>query len=243
MEHPMDLSNKVAVLTGAGGGWGRTVVVAFLQAGAHAVVVERPEVVAARTGWQAELGELGQRLTMLPGNVFDEASVEGIVQQVLAQHGHLDILVNMVGGFAAGQPVHEMDTETWERMLQLNLRSTFLCSKYAARPMIAQRWGRIINVASRAGAQPAPKAAAYGASKAAVISLMESQAEELKHDFITVNAVLPSIVDTPANRQGMPDADFSVWPKGEEIASAIVFLASEEAKLINGAAIPVYGRA
>jgi NAD(P)-dependent dehydrogenase (short-subunit alcohol dehydrogenase family) len=239
----MDLSNKVAVLTGAGGGWGRAVVVAFLQAGASAIVIERPEVCAERAGWKAELGALGERLTLVPGNVFDEANVEGITRDIQAQHGHLDILVNIVGGFAAGQPVHEMDTETWERMLQLNLRSTFLCSKYAARPMIAQRWGRIINVSSRAGAQPGPKAAAYAASKAAVISLTESQAEELKHDLVTVNAVLPSIVDTPANRQGMPDADFSIWPKGEEIAPVIVFLASEDARLISGAAIPVYGRA
>ncbi len=239
----MDLSNKVAVLTGAGGGWGRAVVVAFLQAGASAVVVERPEVCAERASWKAELGALGERLTLLPGNVFDEANVESIMRDVQAQHGHLDILVNIVGGFAAGQPVHEMDTETWERMLQLNLRSTFLCSKYAARPMIAQRWGRIINISSRAGVQPGPKAAAYAASKAAVVSLTESQAEELKHHFVTVNAILPSIVDTPANRQGMPDADFSIWPKGEEIAPVIVFLASEEAKLISGAAIPVYGRA
>ena len=239
----MDLSNKVAVLTGAGGGWGRAVVVAFLQAGASVVVVERPEVCAERASWKAELGEPGARLTMLPGNVFDEASVESMVQDVLAQHGHLDVLVNLVGGFAAGQPVHELDTETWERMLQLNLRSTFLCSKHAARPMIAQRWGRIINISSRAGVQPGPKAAAYAASKAAVVSLTESQAEELKNDFITVNAVLPSIVDTPVNRQAMPNADFSRWPKGEEIAPVIVFLASEEAKLIHGAAIPVYGRA
>lgn len=239
----MDLSNKVAVLTGAGGGWGRAVVVAFLQAGASAVVIERPEVCAERAGWKAELGTLGERLTLTPGNVFDEANVANIMQAIQTQHGHLDILVNIVGGFAAGQPVHEMDTETWERMLQLNLHCTFLCSKYAARPMIAQRWGRIINISSRAGVQPGPKAAAYAASKAAVVSLTESQAEELKHDFVTVNAVLPSIVDTPANRQGMPHADFSTWPKGEEIAPVIVFLASEDARLISGAAIPVYGRA
>ena len=239
----MDLSNKVAVLTGAGGGWGRAVVLGFLQAGAAAIVIERPEVVAERASWKAELGDLGNRLTMLPGNVFDEASVESSVRQVLAQHGHLDVLVNMVGGFAFGQAVHEMDLDTWERMLQLNLRSAFLCSKHAARPMIAQHWGRIINVSSRAGVTPGPKAAAYAASKAAVISLTESQAEELKNEFITVNAVLPSIVDTPANRQAMADADFSSWPKGEEIAPVIVFLASEDAKLINGAAIPVYGRA
>ncbi len=239
----MDFSNKVALLTGAGGGWGRAVVVAFLNAGAAVIVAERPQVCAERASWKTELGEAGARLTLLPADVFDEASVEGMVREVLAQHGHLDVLVNMVGGFAAGQPVHEMDQETWEHMLRLNLRSTFLCSKHAARAMIQQRWGRIINISSRAGVQPGPKAAAYAASKAAVISLTESQAEELKHDFITVNTVLPSIVDTPANRQAMPKADFSHWPKGEEIAPVILFLASEEAKLISGAAIPVYGRA
>src|SRR5579871_2545190 len=121
MEHPMDLSNKVAMLTGAGGGWGRAVVDAFLRAGASAVVVERPEVCAERAGWKTELGELGKRLTMLPGNVFDEASVEGIVQQVLAQHGRLDILVNMVGGFAAGQPVHHIHQDVQPPMLRQHL--------------------------------------------------------------------------------------------------------------------------
>lgn len=239
----MDFTGKVAVITGGGGGWGRTVVQAFLGANATVVVVERAEVCEKLEHWKAELGDQAARLSAVPTNVFEEAAVERMVQEVVQRHGRLDVLVNLVGGFAAGQPVDQLDLETFERMLNLNLRSTFLCSKYAARPMMQQHWGRIINTASRSGVQPSPKAAAYAAAKAAVISLTEAQAEELKQEMITVNAIVPSIVDTPANRASMPKADFSRWPKGEEIASVILFLASQEAGLINGAAIPVYGRA
>jgi NAD(P)-dependent dehydrogenase (short-subunit alcohol dehydrogenase family) len=239
----MDFAGRVVVITGGGGGWGKKVVEAFLQARATVIVVERAAVAQSMDAWKAELGEHAARLHAVSSNVFDEAAVEHTMREVVQQHGRLDVLVNLVGGFAAGQPVDQLDLETFERMLSLNLRSTFLCSKYAARPMLQQHWGRIINIASRSGVQPSPKAAAYAAAKAAVISLTEAQAEELKNDMITVNAIVPSIVDTPANRQAMPNADFSRWPKGEEIASVIVFLASEEAKLISGAAIPVYGRA
>lgn len=239
----MDFAQRVVVIPGGGGGWGRKVVEAFLRTQATVIVVERAEVTHNMETWKAELGDHAARLHAVPSNVFDEAAVEHTMHQVVQRHGRLDVLVNMVGGFAAGQPVDQLELETFERMLNLNLRSTFLCSKYAARPMIQQHWGRIINIASRSGVQPSPKAAAYAAAKAAVISLTKAQAEELKQQMITVNAIVPSIVDTPANRQAMPDADFSRWPKGEEIAAVMLFLASEEAKLISGAAIPVYGRA
>jgi NAD(P)-dependent dehydrogenase (short-subunit alcohol dehydrogenase family) len=239
----MDLIGKVAVITGAGGGWGRSVVEAFLNSGATVVVVERSGVSDVVEGWKPELGGRANRLICVAGDVLDEGSVAQVIQGVLTQHQRLDILVNMVGGFASGQAVNEMELNTWEHMLQLNLRSTFLCSKHASPPMIQQHWGRIINVASRAAVQPNPNAAAYGVAKAGVVSLTESQAQELKDYGITVNAILPSIVDTPANRRAMPEADRSRWPTGEEIAPVILFLASDEAKLVSGAAIPVYGRA
>ncbi len=239
----MDFQGKIAVITGAGGGWGRSVVEAFLKASATVVVVERAEVSSAVEGWKAEWGERAAKLTCIASDVLDEPSVEQMVQEVIARYQRLDILVNMVGGFAAGQAVSEMDLETWERMLRLNLRSTFLCSKHAARPMMQQHWGRIINISSRAAVQPNPKASAYGVAKAGIVSLTESQAQELKEYQITVNAILPSIVDTPANRQAMPKADYARWPTGAEIAPVILFLASDEAKLVNGAAIPVYGLA
>jgi NAD(P)-dependent dehydrogenase (short-subunit alcohol dehydrogenase family) len=239
----VDFTGKIVVITGGGGGWGRTVVEAFLHANAAVVVVERPRVAEAMETWKQELGERGGRLSCVAGDVLDEASVEQMMQQVLDRQGRLDVLVNIVGGFTMGQPVSDLPLETWEHMMRLNLRSTFLCSKYASRPMMQQRWGRIINISSRSAMQPSPKAAAYAVSKAGVIALTQTQAEELKEYFITVNAIVPSIVDTPANRQAMPTADFSRWPRGEEIASVILFLASEEAKLISGAVIPVYGQA
>ncbi len=239
----MDFSSRVVVITGAGGGWGRAVVEAFLAAHATVVVVERSGVAQTVEGWKAELGERADRLSCVAADVLDESSVAAMVQSVLSRYGRLDVLVNMVGGFAAGQAVSELDLDTWEHMLRLNLRSAFLCSKYASRPMMQQQWGRIINISSRSAVQPSPKAAAYAAAKAGVIALTEAQAQELRDYQITVNAILPSIVDTPANRQAMPRADYSRWPKGREVASVILFLASDEAKLINGAAIPVYGLA
>ncbi len=239
----MDFASKIVVITGGGGGWGRSVVEAFLNANAHVVVVERPGVAEAVEAWKSALEERAIGLSCVAGDVLDESSVEQIMQRVLEQHGRLDVLVNIVGGFTMGEPVSKLPLDTWEHMLRLNLRSVFLCSKYASRLMMQQRWGRIINISSRSAVQPSPKAAAYAVSKAGVIALTQTQAEELKDHFITVNAIIPSIVDTPANRQAMPNADFSRWPKGEEIASVILFLASEEAKLISGAAIPVYGQA
>ncbi len=239
----MDFRGRIVVITGAGGGWGRAVVEGFLRGGATVVVIERSEVSAAVEGWKSEMGDQADRLVCMAADVLDEGSVDQVVQRILAQYQRLDVWVNMVGGFAAGRPVSELDLDTWEHMIRLNLRSAFLCSKYAARPMMQQRWGRIINISSRAAVQANPGAAAYGVAKAGVVSLTQSQAEELKEYGVTVNAILPSIVDTPANRQAMPGADYARWPKGEEIASVILFLASDEAKLVSGAAVPVYGRA
>lgn len=239
----MNLSGKVVVITGAGGGWGRAVAEAFLDSDAMVVVIERSEVSGDVEGWKPELGDRASRLACMAADVLDEDSVARVTQAVLARYHRLDVLVNMVGGFVAGQAVSELDLDVWERMLRLNLRSTFLCSKYAARAMIQRRWGRIINISSRAAVQANPKAAAYGVAKAGVVSLTQSQAEELKEYGVTVNAILPSIVDTPANRQAMPKADYSLWPRGEEIASVILFLASDEARLVSGAAVPVYGQA
>jgi NAD(P)-dependent dehydrogenase (short-subunit alcohol dehydrogenase family) len=128
-------------------------------------------------------------------------------------------------------------------MFALNLRPTFLFSKYAARAMAEQNWGRIIHVSSRAARSGRKNAAAYATAKNAVITLTEAQAEELRDAGVTVNAILPSIIDTPANRAAMPTADTNRWPTAEQIARVALFLASDDAGLINGASIPVYGRA
>lgn len=238
-----DLTGRVIVVTGGAGGLGKAVTTTFVEAGATVVVTERAEHRSAVDELAAGLGPAGERVSCVVADVLDEASVESLVAQVLARHGQLDVLVNLVGGFAAGQAITEMDLAVWQRMQDLNVRSAFLVSKHAARPMIRQGRGRILNISSRGARSGRKNAGAYAVAKAAVITLTEVQAEELRDHGVTVNCILPSIIDTPANRAGMPTADFSRWPRAEEVARILVFLASDDARLINGAAIPVYGLA
>lgn len=230
------MTQRVVVISGGAGGAGLTITQSFARQGDLVYVVEREQTSALITS----LGN--ERIHFIAADVFIETSVAQAIEQITREAGHLDVLVNIVGGYAAGQPIHELDSATWDQMMQLNLRSTFLLSKYAARPMIAQRHGHIVNFSARAARDTAANAGAYAVSKAGVIALTEVQAKELLEFNVTVNAILPSIIDTPANRQAMPAADFQRWPKAEEIASVVRFLASDDAALISGASIPVYGR-
>ncbi|HEU5438150.1 MAG TPA: SDR family oxidoreductase [Ktedonobacterales bacterium] len=239
-----DLRGRVVLIPGGLGGIGQAVSRAFAAAGATVVIAGESERPAELDALRQSVGaNVSERVSFQPANVIDEASVEALVWTVVERHRRLDILVNLVGGWMAGQPVSALDLDTWQRMLDLNLRSAFLLAKHAARPMTQQGWGRILHLSSRGARTGRRNAAAYAVAKNAVITLTEVQAEELRDANITVNAILPSIVDTPANRTSMPKADFSRWPKAEEVARVLLFLASEDAKLISGAAIPVYGQA
>jgi NAD(P)-dependent dehydrogenase (short-subunit alcohol dehydrogenase family) len=237
-----DLTGKVVLIPGGLGGAGQAVSRAFLESGAEVVATGHADPKAGDR-FRAQLGGLAARLTIRQANVMDEAEVEGLVRSVVLQRHRLDVLINLVGGYRAGQSVADMELSTWEAMLDLNLRAAFLLSKHAARAMIPQEWGSIIHVSSRAARVGRRNAAAYAVAKNAVLALAEIQAEELRDANITVNALLPSIIDTPANRASMPSANFSHWPKPEEIARVLLFLASPDARLISGASIPVYGRA
>jgi NAD(P)-dependent dehydrogenase (short-subunit alcohol dehydrogenase family) len=150
--------------------------------------------------------------------------------------------VNTVGGFEAGQPLHETPLETWERMLDLNARSVFVACQAAIPALLEQGAGKIVNVSARAGLAGMANSAAYSAAKSAVIRLTESMSAELKNEGINVNCVVPGRIDTPRNRQEMPQSDFTRWVKPESLAEVILFLASDAARDIHGAAIPVYGR-
>jgi NAD(P)-dependent dehydrogenase (short-subunit alcohol dehydrogenase family) len=237
-----DLTGKVILIPGGLGGAGQAVTRAFLESGADVVAAGHADPKAGDR-FRSQLGELAARLTIRQVNVMDEAEVEGFVRSVALQHHRLDVLINLVGGYRAGQPVTDLELSTWEAMLDLNLRAAFLLSKHAGRAMIPQQQGCIIHVSSRAAREGRRNAAAYAVAKNAVLALTEIQAEELRDANITVNALLPSIIDTPTNRASMPNANFSRWPKPEEIARVLLFLASTDARLISGASIPVYGRA
>jgi len=163
------------------------------------------------------------------------------VTQIVERHGKLDALVNTVGAYAGGIKLWELETKTFDQMLALNLRSGYALSRAAVVPMLKQKHGAIVNVAAKAALDHGAGAAAYSASKAAAVAMIDSLAADVKGTGIRINSILPSIIDTETNRKAMPGADFSTWPKPEDIARVILFLASDEAKVVHGAAIPVYG--
>jgi NAD(P)-dependent dehydrogenase (short-subunit alcohol dehydrogenase family) len=233
-ENVYALRDRVALVTGANGALGAVVAQAFAASGAKVIGVSRSE--APQTDSSADV-------TYEVADVRDEVAVDALIAKVVREFGTLDIVVNTVGGFAAGQPVTTLSLDTWEGMLSLNARSAFLVSKHAGRVMAERRTGRIINVASRSAYSGGKNAAAYAVSKRAIITLTEAQAEEMRGSGVTVNAIVPSIIDTPANRAGMPTADTTRWPTPKEVARVVLFLASDDAALISGAAIPVYGDA
>jgi NAD(P)-dependent dehydrogenase (short-subunit alcohol dehydrogenase family) len=165
-----------------------------------------------------------------------------MVAQAL-QHGPLDALVHLVGGFSGGSPLTETSDQTWDGMINVNLRTAFYAMRAVLRPMTAAGRGRIVAVGARMAVEPSPNFAAYAVSKAALVALVRNVAAEGKKSGITANIVLPSIIDTPQNRKAMPDADYSKWVRPESIAKLIVWLASDAAADTIGAVIPIYGRA
>ena len=236
----ISFKDKVVLVAGGTGGLGHAVSLAFLGEGAKVIVTYRD----ARG-----LEELKSEASLLSGtlegaqvDVTDEAAVSGLVADIVAKSGRLDAVVNTVGGYAGGVKQWETGSKVLEQMLDLNLRSGFLLARAAVPVMLKQGSGAVVNVAAKAAVDHGAGASAYAASKAAAVALMDCLAADVKGTGVRVNSVLPSVIDTAVNRQAMPDANFAIWPKPEEIASVILFLASDAAQVVHGAAIPVYGK-
>ena len=223
---------------------GRAVSLAFVEVGAQVIVTfQRPgdlDELKKTAGAKLVEGE-GASLVGYAVDVTDEAAVAKLMDGILERHGRLDCLVNAVGGYAGGIKLWELETEVFEQMIALNLRAGFVLARAAARVMVKQGSGAIVNVAARAAVDHATGASAYAASKAAALALIDCLAADLKGTGVRANSILPSIIDTAANRKAMPKADFAKWPKPEEIARVILFLCTEAANLVQGAAVPVYG--
>lgn len=230
---------SVVLVAGGTGALGRAVVDAFLAKGATVIVTWRQaqEFEAMR----ATSGANAARLEGRSVDVTDERAVTAMVADIVAQHQRLDVLVNAVGGYHGGTHLWEGAGNVLDRMLALNLRTGYTLARAAVPVMLRAHGGAIVNVAAKAGIDPPAGAAAYAASKAAALALMESLAAELTGTGVRVNSVLPSTIDTPANREAMPNANYAKWPKPVEIAQAILFLCSDDAAVIHGASIPVYG--
>lgn len=235
-----DFMNKVAIVTGAAGNLGSAVALAYQSAGAKTVLIERSE----DTLMQQYSDLVGSPDHLLLGSVdlTDPASIEKMVAEVINRFARVDILVNTVGGYRAGSPLHETPVETLDFMFNLNARTVFLTSKAVIPHMLANGFGKILSIAARPGLAGRADMAAYSASKSAVIRLTESMSAELRNEGINVNCIIPGTIDTPQNRKDMPDADSSRWVQPESIADVILFLTSHAARDVHGAAVPVYGR-
>jgi NAD(P)-dependent dehydrogenase (short-subunit alcohol dehydrogenase family) len=238
------MAGEVVLVAGGTGGLGRAVSLAFVADGANVTVTfQRPgdldELKKAASSRLAEVQSAS--LEGFNVDVTDEAAVGKLLDGIVERHGRLDCLVNTVGGYAGGIKLWEMETKVFEQMLALNLRAGFLLARAAARVMVAQGHGTIANVAAKAAVDHAGGASAYAASKSAAVAMIDCLAADLKGTGVRANSILPSIIDTAANRKAMPKSDFAKWPKPEEIAQVVLFLCSDAAKLIQGASVPVYG--
>ena len=184
--------------------------------------------------FERQIGDLKAQVTLVRSDLTVESEVQDFIQATLDEFGHIDVLVNTVGGFVGGIPVAEMAEERWNFMMDLNLKSIFLCCKAVLPHMIERKHGKIVNTSARAALSGAAGLGAYSVSKNGVRILTESIAEEVKDLGINVNSLLVSIMDTAANREGMPDEDHSRWVSPDDIAQVILFLISDAAAIING---------
>ena len=226
------LTGKVTIITGAKGGLGTFVTRAFLNAGATVAGVSRS---IAASDFDHP------RFAAIPAELSSRNAADRVVEQVVAQFGRVDAVVHLMGGWAGGSRLEETDEATLDRMLDLNFKSTFFVMSAAAAVMRAQGSGRLLAIASKAAAEPVANSGAYNASKAAVVSLMRAFAVELKDAGATANVLLPGTMDTPQNRAAMPDSDPARWVHPCQVASLLVYLASDAAASVSGAAVPIYG--
>lgn len=232
-----NFKGRTVVITGAAGNLGAATARAFLRAEANLALVDRspdrlgnliPEIV--NTPWYTLVGAV---------DLLDEKAVNRAMEGIYAQLGRIDVLVNAVGGYRGGKSFHETAADEWEFLLDINLRTVRNACKAAIPYMLKQGAGHIINVAARSAITISKNSAAYSAVKSAVLRLTESLSAEYREAGIHINCILPSTIDTPQNREAMPNADFSRWTPPEAIADVILFLASDAARAVHGAAIPV----
>jgi NAD(P)-dependent dehydrogenase (short-subunit alcohol dehydrogenase family) len=239
---PAPLREKVALVTGATGVLGREVVKKLVENGAIVAAAyrdakKRDELLAYAPAPAGTLSTFRTDLT-------DAAGITSMVDSILAEHGRIDFLLNLAGAYMGGREIRDMPESEWDAMMAVNLKSIFLCAKAVLPSMIARNYGKIVTIAARQAAErkARAKSGAYVVSKAGVIVLTETIAEEVRKSDITINCIVPGTIDTPSNRASMPAADASKWVRAEDIAEVILFLVSDRSRITSGATIPVYGK-
>jgi NAD(P)-dependent dehydrogenase (short-subunit alcohol dehydrogenase family) len=237
MSFAASFDGKMVLITGAAGSLGRATAAAFAKAGAHVALLDRDAAPLA-----AAFGVEDEKRLFLVADLGSQDAVMAAAEKAGARFGRIDVLCNIAGGFHMGEPVHETTDEVWRQMLELNAGSLVRMGRAVVPGMIARKSGKIVSVAAMGGLTGGARMSAYAASKSAVIRITESMALELRDHGINVNCVLPSTIDTAPNRASMPKADFSRWVAPDALADVILFLASDAARAVNGAALPVVGR-
>ncbi len=229
-------SGKIVVVTGAAGALGQGVFAYFAGQGASVVALDYSEDLL-----DSAFPDKEEQHRYLSVDLTSAESCASVFQTVVSDLGRIDVLCNVAGGFMMGESVHETTDKTWDFLMNLNARSIVNTAQAVVPQMISQGGGKIVNVAAGAATRGMAQMGAYTASKAAVMRLTEAMAAELREQNINVNAIMPSMIDTPRNREDMPDADYSKWVPPEQLASVIGFLASDAAAAVHGASVPVDG--
>jgi NAD(P)-dependent dehydrogenase (short-subunit alcohol dehydrogenase family) len=232
----MSVAGQVVMITGAAGTLGRAVAAAFGAAGARLVLVD----IAAK-GLEASYGVESSDKLPLVADLGDRAAIDAVLAAAKAKFGPVQIVCNVAGGFNMGPAVHETTDEFWNALMDLNAGSVLNVVRAVVPGMLAAGFGKIVNIGAMGGVTGKGNMSAYSASKSVVIRLTESLSAELRDKGINVNCVLPSIIDSPANRADMPGADPSKWVAPDALADVILFLASDKARAIHGASLPVVG--
>jgi len=232
----MNFSNRTVLVTGASGNLGRAVAAAFAELGANIALVDRRRESLERT-----YGAENDRRLFVTADLLDQDQVSAAVASVMARYARIDVLCNIAGGFRMGDPVHATSDADWNFLFDINARTLLHASRAVVPRMLDAGGGRIVNVGAWAAQHGAAGKGAYVAAKSAVVRLTESMALELRERGVNVNCVLPTIIDTPDNRASMPGADPARWVAPADLASVIVFLASDAARAVHGAALPVSG--
>lgn len=233
----MTTSKRTVMITGASGNLGRAVAEAFASQGANLVLVDLD-----RSRLEQTCGADHPQRLLAPANLLDKDQLAAAVAAAVERFKGIDVLCNVAGGFRMGSPVHETSDQDWDFLLDINARSMLNTVRAVVPLMLKAGKGKVVNIAANSAQKGVAQMGAYCASKDVVIRLTESMAAELRDSNINVNCVMPSIIDTPENRAAMPDADASRWVTPEALAEVIAFLASDAARAVHGAALPVIGR-
>jgi NAD(P)-dependent dehydrogenase (short-subunit alcohol dehydrogenase family) len=247
MDH--DFNKQVILITGGTGALGSKVSESFLNFSPKAVIItfrseNEMHQLKAKILDRENAEQKVTRQTLIEFMKVDitrEEEVKKLISNILEKFGQIHVLANVVGGYFGGKNVSEVSEDEWDKMMSINLKSAFLVSKHVLSSMKINQYGKIVHVSSSTGAKANGNDSAYASSKAGLIRLVESMAEEVKGLRININCVLPTIIDTESNRAAMPTSNFSNWIPAEELAKVICFLCSEDSKIISGVALPTRG--